>query len=146
MLDNQKTEISKENASIDLIGLSDTSFVKSDWLEDSNNLETENLLSNLIEKNDQLKILLSHRPELFDVYSSSEVDLVFSGHAHGGQFRFPFIGGVIAPDQGFLTKLTEGIHTNNNTSMIISRGLGNSIIPIRIFNRPELIVVTLSRN
>nr|WP_278184414.1 metallophosphoesterase [Clostridium cellulovorans] len=145
VLDNEKTEIFKETSSIDLIGLSDISFSQSKGLEYGGNIENKNLLKTLTETNKQFKILLSHRPELFDVYSSSGVDLVFSGHAHGGQFRLPFIGGLIAPDQGFFPKLTEGIHTNNNTSMVISRGLGNSIIPIRIFNRPELIVVELSK-
>lgn len=145
VLDNQKIEVFKENNSIDMIGLSDTSFIEQDLLKASDNVETKNLLNTLVEKNSDFKILLSHRPELFDIYSSSDVDLVFSGHAHGGQFRLPFIGGLIAPDQGFFPKLTEGVHTNNTTSMVISRGLGNSIIPIRIFNRPELIVVTLSK-
>lgn len=145
ILDNQKNEVFKENNSIDIIGLSDTSFIDQDWLDYSGNVQTENLLNGLIEKNSNFKILLSHRCELFEIYSSSDVDLVFSGHAHGGQFRLPFIGGFVAPDQGFFPELTEGIHTNNNTSMIINRGLGNSIIPIRIFNRPELIVVTLSK-
>ena len=97
-----------------------------------------------------VKLLLSHYPENYEAnedisYSKYKFDIMFAGHAHGGQFRLPFIGGLIAPDQGFFPKLTEGIHTNNNTSMIISRGLGNSIIPVRIFNRPELIVVTLSK-
>ncbi|WP_426350267.1 metallophosphoesterase [Alloiococcus sp. CFN-8] len=144
VLDNEKTEVIKDNHSIDIIGLSDPSFNEADSREYGDNIQTENLLNNLVEQNNYFKILLSHRPELFDIYSMSDVDLVFSGHAHGGQVRLPFIGGLIAPDQGFLPKLTEGIHTSNNTSMVISRGLGNSIIPIRIFNRPELIVVTLS--
>lgn len=135
VLDNEKTQVSKSNASIDMIGVSDISFVESEALE----------LSTLAKNNNNFKILLSHRPELFDIYSNSDVNLVFSGHAHGGQFRLPFIGGLIAPDQGFFPKLTEGIHTSNNTSMVVSRGLGNSVIPIRIFNRPELIVVTLSK-
>lgn len=145
VLDNQKTVISKDNSAIDLIGLSDPSFAKSEWLEYGETVNTETLISNLIESNTHFQILLSHRPELFGLYANSEVDLVFSGHAHGGQFRLPFIGGFIAPDQGLFPDLTEGIHTNNNTSMVISRGLGNSIIPIRVFNRPELIVVTLSK-
>lgn len=145
VLDNQKTEIFNNNDSIDIIGLSDPDFIKSDWLENSSSVETENLLEALIENNNDFKILLAHRPELFDIYSSRDIDLVFSGHAHGGQFRIPFVGGLIAPDQGLFPELTEGIHTKNNTSMIISRGLGNSIIPIRIFNRPELIVLTLSK-
>lgn len=145
ILDNQKVEVFNDSDSIDIIGLADTSFIQSDWLEYSGNTETKNLLNTLTEGSTNFRILLSHRPELFDIYSNSNVNLVFSGHAHGGQFRLPFIGGLIAPDQGFFPKLTEGIHTNNDTSMIISRGLGNSIIPVRIFNRPELIVVTLSK-
>ena len=145
VLDNEKIQVFNNNGAIDIIGLSDTSFIDSDSLEYGGNTDTKNLLSTLTENSNNFKILLSHRPELFNIYSSSNVNLVFSGHAHGGQFRLPFIGGLIAPDQGFLPKLTEGIHTNNNTSMVISRGLGNSIIPIRIFNRPELVVVTLSK-
>lgn len=144
VLENQKTEIFKDNNSIDIIGLADRSFIESDYFEYSGNVQMADLLSSLVEENSHFKILLSHRPELFDIYSNRDIDLVFSGHAHGGQFRLPFIGGLIAPDQGFFPKLTDGVHTKNSTWMIISRGLGNSIIPIRIFNRPELIVVTLS--
>ena len=145
VLDNQKIEVMNDSDSIDIIGLADTSFIESDWLEYGGNAETKNSLNTLTEGTTNFKILLSHRPELFDIYSNSNVNLIFSGHAHGGQFRLPFIGGLIAPDQGFFPKLTEGIHTSNDTSMIISRGLGNSIIPVRILNRPELIVVTLSK-
>ncbi len=145
VLDNQKIKVMHDSDSIDIIGLADTSFIESDWLEYGGNAETKNLLNTLTEETTNFKILLSHRPELFDIYSNSNVNLIFSGHAHGGQFRLPFIGGLIAPDQGFFPKLTEGIHTSNDTSMIISRGLGNSIIPVRILNRPELILVTLSK-
>lgn len=145
VLDNQKVQLSRGNASIDIVGLSDPSFIQSDSLEYDSNTYIEDELSSLTSENENFKILLSHRPELFDIYANSDVDLVFSGHAHGGQFRIPFIGGLIAPDQGLFPKLTEGIHIKNNTSMIVSRGLGNSIIPIRIFNRPELILVKLSK-
>lgn len=143
VLDNEKTQVFNNKDSIDIIGLSDPSFIDSKLLENEYNKEFENLLTSLTENSNSFKILLSHRPELFHIYSNSSVDLVFSGHAHGGQVRLPFIGGLIAPDQGFFPKLTEGVHRDNNTSMVISRGLGNSIIPIRIFNKPELIVVTL---
>lgn len=145
VLDNQKVQLSRGNASIDIVGLSDPSFIQSDFLEYDSNTYIEDELSSLTSENENFKILLSHRPELFDIYANSDVDLVFSGHAHGGQFRIPFIGGLIAPDQGLFPNLTEGIHIKNNTSMIVSRGLGNSIIPIRIFNRPELILVKLSK-
>lgn len=87
--------------------------------------------------------MLSHRPELFDLYAENNLDLIFSGHAHGGQVRIPFIGGLIAPDQGFFPQYTSGSHTKDQSTMFVSRGLGNSIIPIQVFNRPEIVVVTL---
>ncbi|MFX3635546.1 MAG: metallophosphoesterase [Candidatus Pristimantibacillus sp.] len=89
-------------------------------------------------------ILLSHRPELFSLYEQYGIDMVMSGHAHGGQFRLPFLGGIIAPDQGLLPDYTSGKYSSSDTTMIVSRGLGNSIIPQRIFNLPEIIAVTLS--
>lgn len=92
---------------------------------------------------DRFKILLSHRPEQFLQYSGLGFDLVFSGHAHGGQFRLPFLGGLVAPDQGFFPEYTSGVHQDKSTVMIISRGLGNSVIPQRIFNRPEVVEAVL---
>ena len=92
---------------------------------------------------DGFKILLSHRPEFFDKYVDYGVDLVLSGHAHGGQFRLPFIGGLIAPGQGMFPEYDAGMFTKDGTTMIVSRGIGNSIIPVRFNNRPELVLVTL---
>lgn len=88
-------------------------------------------------------LLLSHRPEVFDIYVEKEMDVTFSGHAHGGQVRIPGLGGVIAPGQGWFPIYTSGKHEQGNTTMFVSRGLGNSIIPFRILNRPEIIAVTL---
>ena len=92
---------------------------------------------------DEYCILLSHMPETFEAYVSEEVDLVLSGHAHGGQFRVPFIGGIIAPNQGLFPEFDAGKYIKNNTIMIVSRGIGNSIIPIRFNNRPEIVIVEL---
>ena len=92
---------------------------------------------------DMFKILLSHRPEQFDVYVDRGIDLILSGHAHGGQIRIPGIGGVIAPGQGWFPKYTSGVHEEDESRMIVSRGLGNSLVPIRVFNQPEIIAVTL---
>ncbi|MBQ8526868.1 MAG: metallophosphoesterase [Lachnospiraceae bacterium] len=88
-------------------------------------------------------IMLAHQPQLLPVYSEYDIDLVLSGHAHGGQFRIPFIGGFVAPDQGFLPKYTKGMYEENNTKMIVSAGLGNSVVPQRLLNRPELVKITL---
>ncbi|MCH1961725.1 metallophosphoesterase [Clostridium perfringens] len=91
-----------------------------------------------------LKIVLSHYPELFEAeYSKYNFHIMFSGHAHGGQFRIPIVKrGLIAPGQGFFPKYTEGIHGNKN-KLIISRGLGNSTKITRLFNRPEIVNVKI---
>lgn len=96
-----------------------------------------------VEKKKGFNILLSHRPELFSDYAASGMDLVLSGHAHGGQVRLPFIGGLVAPDQGMFPEYTEGLYKDGDTNMVVNRGLGNSIIPLRIFNRPEVVEITL---
>ncbi len=93
---------------------------------------------------DGYRILLSHRPELFDAYISAGMDLVFTGHAHGGQIRLPFLGGLVAPNQGFFLKYDAGLFTQGQMNMIVSRGVGNSIIPVRVLNRPEVAVVQLA--
>lgn len=92
---------------------------------------------------DMLKLLLAHRPEMFNVYVANSMDVVFSGHAHGGQIRLPGIGGLFAPGQGLLPKYTAGIYEQNTTTMVVNRGLGNSSVPYRMFNLPEIVVVTL---
>jgi len=95
---------------------------------------------------DVYKVLLSHRPEQFDTYAVNKIDVTFSGHAHGGQFRIPGLGGLVSPGQGLFPKLTSGVHEKNTSQLVISRGLGNSIMPVRIFNKPEIVAVTLRRN
>lgn len=89
----------------------------------------------------QLNILLSHRPELVELYQG--FDLVFAGHAHGGQARLPFVGGIIAPNQGWFPEYDGGQYELGKTTMFVSRGLGNSLFPFRFLNRPEIIVVDL---
>ena len=89
-------------------------------------------------RSDVFTLLLAHRPEDFQTYEEFGIDLTFSGHAHGGQFRIPFVGGLIAPGQGFFPEFTAGIHEKEQSKLVISRGLGNSILPLRLFNLPEM--------
>lgn len=144
VLENQRMELARNGETIALIGVDDPSF-QTDYLLGDSAAVMSGALKELTE-NDAYTILLSHRPELFDVYAESGVDLVFSGHAHGGQFRLPFIGGLAAPNQGLFPKYDSGLYTNGSTNMLVSRGIGNSIIPIRFNNRPEIIVVELHTN
>ena len=87
-------------------------------------------------------VLLAHHPEKIGLYAQAGVSLALVGHAHGGQIRLPWIGGLFAPSQGWFPKYTAGIFRREQTKMIVSRGLGPSIFPFRIGNRPELVAVT----
>ena len=142
---NTVEELNNGNDNIHLIGIDDPAKITESYSEQA---ITEEAIRNTMKevKNDgSIKILLAHRPELVSLYSKFTIDLVFSGHAHGGQFRIPFVGGLVAPNQGLFPEYTSGKHVVDQTTMIVNRGLGNSIIPIRVFNRPEIVVVTLKR-
>lgn len=129
---------------IRLLGVDDPSF-QEDYQPEMDKQIMESALQKYDDDPDTFTVLLSHRPELFSVYAEYKMDLVLSGHAHGGQFRLPLIGGVFVPNQGFFPEYDAGLFTSGNTHMIVSRGIGNSIFPIRVNNRPELVVVDLIR-
>ena len=89
-----------------------------------------------------LNMVLSHRPSLMEEYGESGADLVFSGHAHGGQVRMPLIGPLFAPDEGALPDYTAGTYLAGETWVVVSRGLGNGTPAPRLWNGPELVVTT----
>ena len=140
VLHDETVKLVRDDESIEIAGLDDPAFSE-EAVADGEELLKSRLKD--MEIDDSFCILLSHRPEIFDVYVSMDIDLVLSGHAHGGQFRLPFMGGLIAPDQGFLPEYDAWKYIEDNTLMIVSRGLGNSIIPIRFNNDPELVIVEL---
>ena len=142
VLEDVRTEISMEGETITLIGVNDPSY-QTDYLFGDSETVMNTKLEELYTENDGFTILLSHRPELFDTYADHDIDLILSGHAHGGQFRLPFIGGLVAPNQGLFPEYDAGIYTEGNTNMLVSRGIGNSILPFRINNRPEVILIEL---
>lgn len=143
VLENEKIMLEREGEQITLMGVDDPSFL-TDYLTGDSEAVMQAALKSLVEETDGYTVLLSHRPELFETYVDSGVNLVFSGHAHGGQFRLPWIGGLVAPNQGLFPKYDSGLYTEGSTHMLVSRGLGNSIIPLRFNNRPEILVVELS--
>lgn len=130
---------------IALIGLDDPGFAAGeDWTLSEGLDQTQARLSALLaQAGDRFSLVLSHRPELLPAYAEAGADLVLSGHAHGGQVRLPGIGGLFAPGQGILPRLTSGVHARGETRLVVSRGLGNSAFPLRVFNPPEIVTVTL---
>ena len=142
VLEDGRIELEQSKETITLLGVNDPSF-QTDYLFGDSETVMQSKLQDII-KEDTYTILLSHRPELFEVYTESKVDLVLSGHAHGGQFRLPFVGGLVAPNQGLFPKYDSGLYTEENTNMIVSKGIGNSILPFRFNNRPEVILIELN--
>ena len=142
VLRNESVVMEKGPQSIELIGIDDPDFSNTDSLFDL----SAGIISSEIQtarQSDNYTVLLSHRPEVFDTYVEQRINLALCGHAHGGQFRLPFIGGVVAPNQGLFPKYDAGVYHDGATTMVVSRGIGNSIIPVRINNRPEVVVVSL---
>lgn len=91
-------------------------------------------------------LLLAHEPQYIEKFALAGYDLILSGHAHGGQWRIPFTDiGIYSPGQGLFPKYTSGRYESGNTVEIVSRGLGNSECPLRLFNRPEIVVVSVER-
>lgn len=147
ILENTCEEIVRGEETLNIIGIADPGLYT--YGRDASEIEENEeafSVSNILEQwsgSKGFQILLCHRPELLSVYAEHDMDLVFTGHAHGGQFRIPGVGGFIAPNQGLFPTYTSGAYIERKTTMYVSRGLGNSLVPIRIFNRPEIVVVTL---
>lgn len=144
VLENTSVELVRGNEKILLMGVNDPSF-QTDYLLGDAAAVMEKQLQALAEEGRPYTILLSHRPELMDVYARSGVDLVLTGHAHGGQFRLPFVGGLFAPNQGLFPEYDGGVYEKDGTTMLVSRGIGNSLFPFRFNNRPEVVLIELSR-
>lgn len=146
ILDNSVERIRRNDEFITLLGVADVTRNK--WNKDYMLYKRNDYYRLVIDKlkkdsKEEFSILLSHRPELINIYAEKNIDLAFTGHAHGGQVRLPLIGGLYSPGQGVFPKYTSGIHKIKNTSLVVSRGLGNSGFPFRIFNRPEIVLVNL---
>ena len=142
LLRNSSAFLYRNTESICLLGLDDMAFQQKSKSSHRTAVFQQHLQA-LSASASGFKILLSHRPELIELYNQANVQLVLSGHAHGGQFRLPLIGGLFAPGQGVFPKYTAGLHHFSNFSLAITRGLGNSSFPFRLFNPPEILILTL---
>ncbi len=133
LLFNEAVTVNASGGTFDLIGL------------DDKNLADDTLKALLSEcDSETLNIVLAHEPQYIEKYAVEDADLILCGHAHGGQFILPLIGPVVAPDQGLFPKYTSGAYYMDDMTMFVSRGLGNSIIPVRLFNDPEVVCIDLA--
>lgn len=144
MLENRREKICRGGEPFFISGVLDIEFLKKAKKDDPIVSFTESL-QKVCPESPGLSVLLSHRPEYFDLYAAQPVDLVFSGHAHGGQIRLPGIGGLFSPQQGWRPAYTSGFYQKNDFTLCVSRGLGNSKFPFRFLNRPEIVLVTLKK-
>jgi len=103
-------------------------------------------LDSLTDRNrDSYSILLSHRPEYIHLFAEAGFDLTLSGHTHGGQIRLPYpLNGLYASGQGFFPRYSAGLYQQGQMHMVVSRGLHQSILRPRFFNRPEAVIIEIS--
>lgn len=144
VLNDEITVLRRSGQTLPVIGLSDIAVSEERFGQKQGSATHLAVLSALYdEAGNGCAVTLSHRPHILSAYRDAEVPLVLSGHAHGGQVRLPGIGGLFAPEQGIFPRYTAGVHQRGNTTLIISRGLGNSLFPFRVFNRPEIVEIKL---
>lgn len=150
IINNEALTLGFGDEKIHLLGVQDPSTLYKDPVYAHKELENKGkvqvILDDLFQEIDSSNytLVLSHRPEYFDLYTTYSMDLLLAGHAHGGQFRLPFVKeGLVAPGQGLFPSYTTGEYKSGDFTMIVSRGIGNSIIPVRIFNTPEVVKITV---
>lgn len=150
-LDNEIQSLEIKGQKINFLGLVEERIDNGEYFYHKINskyiYKNHKYLFRQLEKLNGINIVLSHYPENFEAigeesYCRYDFNIMMAGHAHGGQFILPVVGGLFAPGQGILPKYYKGVHGEKN-KLIISRGMGNSGFPLRLFNRPEIIVITL---
>ena len=132
ILENKKFKYSKGNSYIWIVGVDDP-YLRRDKLNEA--------LEGIADS--QPRVLLAHAPNIFPSAAKLDIELVLVGHTHGGQVRIPIVGAVVAPGQGLFPKYDYGQFTSGLTNMIINGGLGESVLPIRFYNRPEIVLIKL---
>jgi predicted MPP superfamily phosphohydrolase len=147
VLNNQKAEVRRGTDQINLYGM----WFNLKYYKGMNNPYTKDIYfdSAAMQKvmgdcdTSKYSILLTHNPLYFDTYAGWGADLTLSGHIHGGMIRIPFKGGLLSPERELFPKYSAGKYCMEDKILIVNRGLGNGDFGIRIFNRPEISVITL---
>ncbi len=137
-LENESVQIEKNGETLTLSGISDP-----DTWDEAEAMEYVAAADASIKKGTGYQILLFHRANMLDYFNDKAYDLILSGHMHGGQVRLPFVGGLKSPHGDWFPKYSGGRYDAEGKTYIVSRGVGNAVRVPRLFNRPELVVVTL---
>lgn len=137
-LENESVQIEKDGETLTLSGISDPNT----W-DDAEAMEYVAAADTSIKKGAGYQILLFHRANMLDYFNDKAYDLILSGHMHGGQVRLPLLGGLKSPHGDWFPKYSGGRYDVEGKTYIVSRGIGNAVRVPRLFNRPELVVVTL---
>ena len=151
ILNNKEDIITLGKESFRLIGLQDPATLYKDkkyaFIGESNKERMDSILHDLfLDKDENLfTICLSHRPEYFEMYDKYNIDLALTGHTHGGIAKLPLVRGIYAHPQGWFPEYSYGEYKTEDFTMIINAGIGYSKLPIRIFNPPEINVITLNK-
>ena len=148
ILDNEKAIIEKNGEEINLYGSwcnlryysARESGEKYDFTVDVMN----KIMENAPIEEEKYNILLAHNPNFIESYAKWGADLILSGHIHGGMVRLPVLGGIFSPDTVLFPKYTSGLYEVEGKKLIVSRGLGRGVRGFRLFNKPEMIVITLN--
>ena len=140
VLSNQYEILERDGARIVLAGVDDPNGYADQKTPEELYAQIENETPGLF------TVLLAHRNDRFDQYAAAGYGFVLSGHGHGGIVRLPFVGGLVGANRQLFPKWTSGLYTVGDSTLFVSRGLGNNTVPFqgfRLFNRPELAVITL---
>lgn len=135
LLENSFKQIQLYGKDLVIVGINDNAIYNGETVMGLNSLDEDSTI-----------ILLAHRPEFWEEYISLNYAVPFltvAGHAHGGQFRV-FGRGVYSPNQGFFPKYDNGLYKKENNYMVVSRGLGDSVLPLRLYNKYHLPIIKLS--
>jgi predicted MPP superfamily phosphohydrolase len=141
-LNNQSITLDKNSAKLRITGIS----IGYKYFERNSTPEMEvgylkELVGDKVEE--EFQLLIAHNPVYFKDYTKWGADLTLSGHMHGGMIRIPGVGGVLSPQAKFFPKYHSGIFTENKRQLVVSRGLGSHSIMPRLFNIPEIVLVSL---
>lgn len=142
ILDDMIHPLERDGAIMDLIGLEDPTRNRR-YYSNGAKEALEMSLQELEWEESHYSILLAHRPEYFYVYERNGIDLAICGHVHGGQIRINGRG-LIGPSKELFPEYDSGVYTLDNATMVLSRGLGNSIFPWRVNNPPEVVIIELA--